>query len=135
MALTQKLANKAANAEVAALAALCDGGFFDLYDGVQPTTGDTAITTQNLLASLPFGTPDFGLPAEGVVSNNPIGDETDAPATGTATWYRLYESDHLTPVQDGSVGLIDCNLNMTDVNIVEHAVVSIANFVLTARKS
>lgn len=135
MALTQKLTNLGANAEVDALSALLDGGFFDLYSGVQPATADTPITSQVLLASLAFGTPAYAPGVAGVAASNPIADDPDAAATGTATWYRMYRADHVTPVQDGSVGTIACNLNLSDVNIVQHAVVSIASFTLTASKS
>lgn len=135
MALTQQLSNASANAEVEALAALLDGGFFDIYSGVQPATADTPITTQVLLASLAYGTPAYGAAVGGAASSNPIADDPDAAASGQATWYRMYKADHVTAVQDGSVGTIDCNLNMTDVNIVQHAVVSIASFTLTARKN
>lgn len=135
MALTQKLSNESVNAEVAALAALCNGGFLDIYSGVQPATGDTPVTTQVLLASLQFGTPAFVAPVAGVAAALPITFDDDAPATGTATWYRMYKADHTSPVQDGSVGTTGCNLNLTDVNIVEHAVVSVSSFQLTAQKS
>lgn len=135
MALTQQLSNVAANAEIAALASLLDGGYLDIYSGDQPTTGDDPVTSQVLLASLPLSSPAFGSPSEGAVAAMIIGDEADAPASGEATWYRFYMADHTTAVQDGSVGTIGCNLNLTDVNIVAHAVVSVSSFTLRAKKS
>lgn len=134
MALTQKLSNEGANEEVAALGALMDGGFLDIYSGSQPANADAGIGGATLLASLQFGTPAFGAPAAGVAAANAITDEDDAPATGTATWYRCWKADHTSPVQDGSVGTSGCNLNLSDVNIVQHAVVSVSSFVLTASK-
>lgn len=135
MALTQKLSNAAANAEVAALAAQLDGGFLDIYTGTQPPTADDGIGSAVLLASLQFGSPAFGAPSNGSVNSNPITDEDDAPASGVATWYRCYQADHVTTVQDGSVGTVGCNLNLTDINILLHAIVSISSFSLTASKS
>lgn len=135
MAFTEKASNEAVNAEAAALGALLDGGFLDIYDGVQPATADTPLTGQTLLASLQFGTPAFGAPVQGVITANAITEEDDAPASGTATWYRCYKADHTSPVTDGSVGTINCNINLTDVNIVQHAVVSLGSFTLAEAKS
>lgn len=135
MALTEQLSNAAVNVEVAALAAELDGGFLDIYSGSQPANANSGIGGATLLASLQFGTPAFGSPIAGVVASNPITDDGDAPASGLATWYRCYKADHVSVVQDGSVGTVGCNLNLTDVNIVQHAVVSVSNFVLTASKS
>lgn len=134
MALTQKLSNEGVNAEVEAIAAKLDGGFLDLYSGSQPANADAPVGGATLLASLQFNTPAFGAAVAGVCNSGALIDEDDALATGTATWYRCYKADHTSPVQDGSVGTSGCNLNLTDVNIVQHAVVSIGNFVLTASK-
>jgi hypothetical protein len=132
--LNEKLTNASASAEADALTALLDGGFLDIYDGTQPATADTAITTQVLLASLALANPAFQPAVNGVAASNAITPEADAPATGTATWYRFYKADHTTPVQDGSVGTMDANLLLSSVNIQIHAVVSVETFTLTARK-
>lgn len=134
MALTQRLSNEAANAEVDAIAALLDGGFLDLYSGSQPANANAGIGGATLLASLQFGTPAFGAGVAGVATSNPLTEEDDALATGTATWYRCYKADHTSPVQDGSVGTSGANCNLTDVNIIQHAVVSLNGFILTASK-
>ena len=137
MALTERLSNEAVNAELAGpgLTPLLDGGFLDLYSGVQPATADSDVGAAVLLASLQFGTPAFGTPVAGTANANAITPEDDALANGIATWYRCYKADHVSPVQDGSVGTIDCNLNLTDTNIVLHSVVEVGTFVLTASKS
>lgn len=135
MALNQKLSNEAANAEVTALATLLDGGFLDIYSGVQPASPDIALTGQVLLASLQFGTPAFGAADEGVALSELITGDGDAPASGTATWYRCYKADHASPMQDGSVGTSDSNCNLSNVNIAQHAVVNVSQFILTASKS
>jgi hypothetical protein len=134
MSLNPKLSDIAANAEVNALAALFDGGFLDLFDGVQPATADTALSGQTLLASLGFGTPAFGGGVAGVAAANPITADADADASGTATWYRCFESDHATVIQDGSVGLNTSNLNMVNNVITIHTAVTVSSFVLTAQK-
>lgn len=135
MALQPRLTNLGANAEVDALAALLNGGFLDIYDGTQPATADTAISGQNRLASLAFGNPAFAAASGGVAAANPISSDTDNDATGTATWFRCWKSDHTTPVLDGSVGTSGANLNLNSVSIQIHAQTDVTGFSLTASKS
>src|SRR5437660_318799 len=98
------LANAAVNAEANALAALLNNGYLRIYDGSQPVTADTAISTQNKLAELRFGATAFGGASAGALTANAITSDSDAAATGTAAWFRCFESDGTTPVFDGSVG-------------------------------
>lgn len=135
MPLTQKLSAAAATIQVNALATEFDGGFMDVMSGTQPATGDTAITTQVRLATFTFGVPAFAAGVAGVAAANAMGPEADAPATGEATWFRCYKADHTTPLEDGSVGLSGCNVNLNNVNIQQHAVVSLDAYSLTAKRS
>jgi hypothetical protein len=135
MALNVQLANVGANAAADGLLALLNGGFLDMYDGVQPVTGDTAIGAQVRLASLQYANPAFGAAVAGVAAiGAPISD-TDADASGTATWYRMWKADHVTPVQDGSVGTAGCNINLGTNVIVQHATVSVTTLTYTQQKS
>lgn len=125
--------NLAANAAVDAMAALLDGGWIDIYTGVQPTlASDPAVGT--LLASLQFGSPAFASGVAGVAQANAITQESDAPATGTAAWYRCKRADHTTGVMDGSVGMSNANLILTSTSIVIHGQVPLSSFALTERK-
>jgi len=143
MALTPKLSNVAANAEVDALTALLNGGYLEIYAGTQPTDADTAISGQTNLATLTFGTPAFGAGVAGVATANAIGADTDANATATATWYRLFQSGHtpgsgdeaLKRVADGSIGTSSANLNLNSTAIQIHATVAVDSFTLTASKT
>lgn len=131
-----KLANAAVNAEANALAALLNSGYLRIYDGTQPATADTAITTQNLLAELTFGATAFGASSAGVITANAITSDSDANATGTATWCRCFKSDGTTPVLDGSV---DVSANTPDLtiattSIVLHAIIDCTGFVFTVSK-
>jgi hypothetical protein len=134
MSLNLKMANAAVNAEADALAALLNSGYIRIYDGTQPATADTAISTQVLLAELRFGSTAFGAAVAGVITANAITSDSDADATGTATWYRLLKSDGTTPVLDGSVGTSSANLIVATTSIVQHAVVSISSYVHTVTK-
>jgi hypothetical protein len=104
MALTPKLSNAAANAGADAICALLNNGFLDIYDGSQPATADTAVSTQTKLARLTFGATAFGASSAGVASASAIGADSSADATGTAAWFRALKSDGTTVVFDGSVG-------------------------------
>lgn len=135
MALTPKLSNAGANAAADATCALCNSGFIDILDGSQPATADTAITTQVKLAGLTFSATAFGAAAAGVATANAIGSDASADATGTATWFRAYKSDHTSAVFDGSVGTSGCNLNLSSVSIIATGSVAVSSFTYTQQKS
>lgn len=134
MALNPKLTNLAANAEADAVAALCNSGFLDLYDGTQAVTADTTIGAQVKLASLPLSATAFGSAVAGVATANAITADSAADATGTATWFRVWKSDHTTAVFDGSVGTATANLVINSTAIQINAQVSVTAFTFTAQK-
>lgn len=134
MAKNTQKTNLAVNAEGDALATLLNNGFIDILDGTQPASGDTAISTQVLLGSLQFGNPAFGSTVAGVATANAITSGT-AVATSTATWCRLYKSDHTTAVFDGSVGTSASNLVLNSVAISSGATISCVAFTFTLAKS
>ena len=131
MATNLKMANAGVNAEADALRALLNSGYLRIYDGAQPATADTAISTQVLLAELTFGVVAFGSASAGVITANAITSDSDANATGTAAWFRCLESDGTTPVLDGDVGTSSANLVLTSTSIVQHATVTVTSFVHT----
>lgn len=120
-----------ANAALDALCALLNGGKLRIYDGTKPDSPDDAITTQNLLAEIGIGNPAFGAADAGVATANALTKDSDADATGTASWYRAFKSDGTTAVCDGTVGTSGCDMNMNSVEIQEHAEVSITSWTLT----
>lgn len=99
------------------------GGFLRIYDGTQPATADTAITTQNLLASLPLSATPFGTAASGVATANAITDDSSADATGTATWGSFVTSAGVRVI-DGSAGTSAADIVLNTVSIVTGGVVS-----------
>lgn len=112
----------AANAEAAAIGALLNNGWLRLMSGVQPANGDTAITTQTVLAELRFAATAFGAPVAGVVTAAPLTADPSANATGTATWARLYQADGTTAVMDGSVG--QTGVDVADILLATTAIVA-----------
>lgn len=133
MALNPKFTNLAVNTKVDAQAALLNSGKFRIYDGTQPATADTAISTQVLLAELIFNATAFGSGVAGVATANAITSGV-AGATGTATWFRLFKSDGTTAVADGSVGTATANLVLSTAAIVSGATVAVSAFTLSELK-
>ena len=134
MALSPKLTNLAANAAADAVARLVDAGKLRIYDGTQPATADTAVSTQVLLSTLTLNATSAPVAAAGVLTFNAITQDASAAATGTATWFRVLKSDNTTAVFDGSVGTATSDIILNTVSIVAAAVVSISSVTYTQSK-
>jgi hypothetical protein len=102
-------------------------GLLRIYDGARPATGGTVTT---LLAELTFSATSFPAASGGVATANAITDETSAPATGTATWFRVVDSD-LNFVCDGDVGTSGSDLNLNTTAITAGANVAVTSWVVT----
>jgi len=108
-------------------------GAYDLYDGTQPASPDVAVTTQNLLATLPCSATFAAASSGGVLTANAISNGTGTAAAGTgktATWYRLRTSGGTAHV-DGSVGTTGCDLNLSSTTIAQGQTVSISSSTYT----
>lgn len=116
-----------------------NGGFIDILDSTggtgQPTSPDTAIGSQVVLAVCPLNATAFGAAANSgetvTKTANAITADASANATGTATWFRAYKSDHTTAVCDGTVGTASADLILDSVAIVATEPVSITSWVIT----
>lgn len=93
------------NAELDALAPLCNTGWIRVYTGAQPATPETA-ASGTLLAELRFGATAFPAASGGVLTANAITSDASANATGTAGWARVFKSDGTTAVFDGTCGAV-----------------------------
>jgi len=134
MALNPKRSNVAVSAAADAVCPLLNNGYLRLYDGTQPATADTAVTTQTKLAELRWNATAFGAASNGVATANAITSDASAAATGTATWFRALKSDGTTVVFDGSVGTSGCDLNLNSAAISAGAQVSVTAFTYTENK-
>lgn len=99
-----------------------------IYDGVRPATGGTATT---LLAELTCTDPSAGAASGGVLTFSSITQDSSANASGTATWFRMVDSN-ATFVMDGNVGTSGSDLNLTTTGIVITQPVSISSATITA---
>lgn len=123
MALNPHLDDAGANAGCNAITALCNSGFIDIMSGTQPAANGAATT---VLATVTFGATAFASASGGSAAANAITSGT-AGASGTASWFRAYKSDHTTAVFDGSVGTSGANLNLNSVAISSGATVSVSS--------
>lgn len=100
-----------------------------IYDGSRPATGGAATT---LLAELTCNATFAPAASGGVLTLNAIASDSSANATGTATWFRIVQSNGTTHVLDGSVGTSGQDLNLNSVSIVATGTVAISSFTITA---
>jgi hypothetical protein len=66
----------------------------------------------------------------GVLTANAIGNGT-AAATGTASWFRLWQSNGTTPIMDGDVSTAASDLNLNNTSIATGQTVSVTSFAVT----
>ena len=99
-----------------------------IYDGTRPATGGTATT---LLAELTCSATFAPAASGGVLTLNAITQDSSANATGTATWFRIVQSNGTSFVMDGNVGTSGSDLNLTSTSITTGQPVSVTSFVIT----
>jgi hypothetical protein len=120
------------NAWLDSLTTLLDAGsgaaLIRIYDGSRPSTGGTATT---LLAELTCSDPAAPSASGGVLTFSTITQDPSANNTGTATWFRMVDSDS-NFVMDGNVGTSGSDLNMTSTSITATEPVSISSATITA---
>jgi hypothetical protein len=131
MALNTQLANATVNGQGDNLSARLNSGFLRIYDGTQPATADTAVSTQVLLAELTFSATAAPATSNGLITFNAITSDSSANATGTPTWFRAVASNGTTVVMDGSAGASGCNLNLSGLTggqIIIGGTVAVSSF-------
>jgi hypothetical protein len=131
MALNTQLANATVNGQGDNLSARLNSGFLRIYDGTQPATADTAVSTQVLLAELTFSATAAPATVNGLITFNAITSDSSANATGTPTWFRAVQSNGTTVVMDGTAGASGCNLNLSGLTggqIIIGGTVAVSSF-------
>jgi hypothetical protein len=131
MALNTQLANAQRSRAADAVCVRANSGILRIYDGSQPATADTAIGAQVILAELTMNATAFGAASNGVATANAITSDTSANNTGTAAWFRLFESDGTTVICDGTVGTGTHNLVVSTTAFVATATVAITSLTYT----
>jgi hypothetical protein len=111
-------------------------GKLRVYSGSQPADADATIGAATLLAELTMGATAFGsatstASTNSVLTANAITSDTSADATGTAAWFRLWQSNGTTPILDGTVGTSGTDLIINSTAIQVGATVSASSLTLT----
>lgn len=104
-------------------------GTIEIRSGTRPADADTA-KSGTLLATCTFSDPSAPAASSGVLTANAITDDSSADATGTASWFRVEDSND-NAVYDGDVGTSGSDLNLNSVAISAGATVSITSWVIT----
>lgn len=121
LTLSNALRSDMADAVTDAIDAGTGAGALQVYSGSRPAGPDTAVTSQTLLLEFTLADPSFGGAANGVITlDNSPALTAEGVAAGTATWFRLLDSDD-TAVVDGKVsasgGGGDLILSTTTVSV------------------
>lgn len=131
--MTVFISTAARNAAANAVTALVDGGSaagtLQIRSGTQPA-GPDSTATGTLLAELTLADPSFGAAATGVatVAGTPL--SVTAVAAGTATWFRVLDSNGVAVV-DGSVGVSGADLIVNTATVSTGLTVEITDGTLT----
>lgn len=130
-----KLGNAAVSAQADTLARLLDDGYLRIYSGLQPSSCNTPVTTQILLAELRITSPSAQRAVNGVITIT-FHPDKDVSATGQATWYRMLAADGVTPLLDGTAGEAETDdLVFDSASLQIHAQLAISGYKHTVPKS
>lgn len=113
-------------------ASVGSAGLLRIYTGARPATPATALSGNTLLAELTLGSPLAPAASGGVLTLNAITQDSAADATGTATFFRIFQSNGTTAVIDGDVATSGSDLNLNTTSIVTGGPVQITSFTITA---
>lgn len=105
-------------------------GEIRIYDGSMPANAETAISGQTLLATLTFSSPPQSGVSNGVLTFDDITEDSEADASGTATWARIVDGDGAT-IADVNVGTSDATLILNTTSIVQGGPVRITSGTMT----
>lgn len=132
--IKQSVAAAACNAVVDSLDAGVGAGYIEIRTGAQPASPDAA-ATGTLLGTLTLSDPAFGAATTAnpsVATASAITSDTTADASGTAGWFRAYDSA-ASAVIDGSItgtgGGGDMELD--DVNIVAGGTIAVSSWTVS----
>lgn len=125
MASNLKYSNGTRNAQQNGLITYAgSGALINIYAGSQPANANTAISGQTLLVTLTVSG-SFGTDSNGTITLSTVTNGT-AVATGTASFFRITQSNGSTVVMDGSVATSDADLVLNNTSIATGQVVSIS---------
>lgn len=126
LSLTNAAANALATDFIADIGASAK---INIYDGTPPANAGTALSGNNLLATI-TGPDPFGTASNGVITAGTLTDDSSADATGTATFFRILTSGD-TVLAQGTVGTSGADLNLNSTSIVAAGIVRVTSLTIT----
>lgn len=111
-----------------------NSGSLRIFSGTVPANVDASLGAAVLLATLSMSATAFGAASSGVATANSITSAT-AGASGTASFFRVLESDGTTGVFQGTVGTSGAELNLSSVSILSGGTVSVSSLTYTQAQS
>lgn len=136
MAAAPKYSYVATTAAQNAIATLLNSGKLRIYaSGSSPPADADAAIVGTLLAELTLNATFATSVTNGVITAAAITACTDAAASGTADYFRLWKTDGTTCMFQGTVGTATADLILNSVAIVIHAAVSVTSLTLTLPRS
>lgn len=135
MANNLQISFAACDAEANALAPLMNSGKLRIYQngGSNPVRCDDALGGATLLAELTMNATAFGASSNGVITANAI-TGANASATGTAHFYRIWNSAGTTAYIQGTCGTSGSDMNLNSVAISSGAAVSVSSLTHTVQR-
>lgn len=133
--MATRISDAARNAAANGVVDLIDGGpaagYIEIRTGTQPATVATA-ASGTLLGTLTCSDPAFGNAAAGVATAAAITGDSSADATGTAGWFRVYDSTG-SAVMDGSITATSGggDMELDSISIVAGGTIDITSWTVT----
>lgn len=135
MASNLKIAQNTAQTQANALVgAFTNSSTVNIYTGTQPSTPETALSGNTLLATITLPASSAFSSTNGVMTAAAISNITIG-ATGTAAFFRWLKSDGTTVIADGSCGTSGADMNLNSLSLVSGSVLSTSAFTFTIPSS
>jgi hypothetical protein len=127
--MTLSIAVARKNALLPNYGALFASGTLRVYAGAIPTDADTALGAQVLLGTLGFGSTPFAAPSGGSISAQPITRDNSADVSGTASFFRSFDSGGVI-IEQGTITATGGggDLELNTVNIVAGGPIEVTGF-------
>ena len=111
--------------------AVSTSGKLRVYDGTPPASAGAALSGNNLLVDMPCSATFAAAASGGVLTVNSI-TQTNASATGTATFFRVYNNGATTCYIQGTVATSGGDATINTTTITTGGPVVISSFTITA---
>jgi len=106
-------------------------GYLNIYSGTEPSSCAAALSGNTLLVSLPCSATFAPAASGGVLTVNAI-TQTNAAASGTATFFRLMNNAQTSTYAQGTVATSGGDLNINTTTIASGGPIVVSSWTITA---